>query len=734
MIVLDKTPRPEQIELLEFTKKSIKENNKFVLLQAPTGCLTKNEKINIYIIKEKFSNVNKKNFENTLSIKFDFTINYINELTRTTIINDLSNYYDITMFNDFSDIELNIFFTKHISKHSQDIKMKDFYELSEKNILINSLDGYVKVGEKIKKEQLECFTLTLVDKRKLSGAFNHLVETERGWVMLKDLTSKDFVLTIDGFIKVKNIRKIKTQDVYDLECLHKNHRYLSNGISNHNTGKSYFIVMFMDWFKKQMDIGAHFDILTNSKILQEQYTNDYPFMNSLWGKGSYVCERYETNCALGSEICRLGKKNSDGNMCDNCPYNEALLNFSTGTVGLTNYHLFLTYKIYAHNRYPRQSKVLIIDEAHGFEEVFADFISLKLNRNILKSNGFNNYEIKTVLSYFGKKPENLSKDEFMKIVRDKFLPYAIKVKGRISNSMDDSDIKTVKILLSLTNNIVKWKQLLKEYKENPENWIHEVDEITDMKKRESYYEFKAQPVWSDKYLEEYVWKGYDYVLMLSGTLLDKDLIIKINGLDKDKTAYKELQSPFNVKNRPIYYFKNLGKQTYANKKITWENQKKVLSKILNKHKNDKGIIHTANYEIQSWINNEFDNNRLLCHDSENRSETLQNHYSLKVPTVLVSPSMTTGVDLKDDMSRHQTILKMPYPFLGSKKVKRRMETNKDWYGWKTCVELMQMYGRSVRTKDDNATTYILDASFDNILKYNSRFLPLWFRNAIIKIQ
>lgn len=51
-ISLDKTPRPDQVKMLEFTKQSIKDNNKFILLDAPVGCLTKNEKINIYIIKK----------------------------------------------------------------------------------------------------------------------------------------------------------------------------------------------------------------------------------------------------------------------------------------------------------------------------------------------------------------------------------------------------------------------------------------------------------------------------------------------------------------------------------------------------------------------------------------------------------------------------------------------------------------------------------------------------------
>ncbi len=51
-IKLDKTPRPAQIKLLEFIKESIKSNHKGIIVDAPVGCLTKNEKINIYVLKD----------------------------------------------------------------------------------------------------------------------------------------------------------------------------------------------------------------------------------------------------------------------------------------------------------------------------------------------------------------------------------------------------------------------------------------------------------------------------------------------------------------------------------------------------------------------------------------------------------------------------------------------------------------------------------------------------------
>ena len=54
----------------------------------------------------------------------------------------------------------------------------------------------------------------------------------------------------------------------------------------------------------------------------------------------------------------------------------------------------------------------------------------------------------------------------------------------------------------------------------------------------------------------------------------------------------------------------------------------------------------------------------------------------------------------------------------------------DWYNWKTVVDLIQSYGRSIRSVDDWAETYILDESLSNIMKFNYKYLPRYFTDAI----
>ena len=100
------------------------------------------------------------------------------------------------------------------------------------------------------------------------------------------------------------------------------------------------------------------------------------------------------------------------------------------------------------------------------------------------------------------------------------------------------------------------------------------------------------------------------------------------------------------------------------------------------------------------------------------------------PTVLLSPSMAEGVDLKGDASRFQVICKIPYPYLGDKLVKKRMNKWKWWYPLQTAKVIVQSVGRSIRNEDDHAITYILDAGWDYFFKKHNAVFPKDFKNCL----
>jgi Rad3-related DNA helicase len=91
--------------------------------------------------------------------------------------------------------------------------------------------------------------------------------------------------------------------------------------------------------------------------------------------------------------------------------------------------------------------------------------------------------------------------------------------------------------------------------------------------------------------------------------------------------------------------------------------------------------------------------------------------------------MTEGIDLAEDLARWQVLCKIPYPYLGDPQVARRMELDPGWYDWRTCLSVVQAYGRSVRSEDDFAVTYLLDADFPSYLRRQRERLPQWFLEA-----
>jgi Rad3-related DNA helicase len=158
----------------------------------------------------------------------------------------------------------------------------------------------------------------------------------------------------------------------------------------------------------------------------------------------------------------------------------------------------------------------------------------------------------------------------------------------------------------------------------------------------------------------------------------------------------------------------------------------AIKAILSEHKNEKGIIHCHSYKIANYVKRNIRNSRLLIHNSDNREAILEKHIKSKKASVLISPSMTEGVDLKGDLSRFQIICKVPYPYLGDKLVRKKMNKWKWWYPLQTAKAIVQATGRSVRSKDDTAITYILDSDFEMFYNRNRDLFPQGFKESLHK--
>jgi len=277
---------------------------------------------------------------------------------------------------------------------------------------------------------------------------------------------------------------------------------------------------------------------------------------------------------------------------------------------------------------------------------------------------------------------------------------------------------------TLDKHACKLHRFLKIY--DKDNWILNIAEAEGRAGKR--LEFK--PVDVSPYSDEMLFRMGDKVIMMSATILDKDGFCQLLGIPKEHVSFISIPSPFPPKNKPIL-FSSVGSMSASKIDGTLPILVKAIKEILKEHRNEKGIIHCHSYKVAHFIRKNIKSNRIIFHDSTNREKMLDKHIKSKRPTVLVSPSMTEGVDLKDDTSRFQVICKVPYPYLGDKLVKKRMYKWRWWYPLQTAKSIVQSVGRSIRSADDHAVTYILDDDWSRFFAKNKHMFPEDFKKSII---
>jgi len=367
---------------------------------------------------------------------------------------------------------------------------------------------------------------------------------------------------------------------------------------------------------------------------------------------------------------------------------------------------------------PRQ--LIIIDEAHNVETELSKFIEVSVSERFCK----------TILKLSF--PDITTHHQAFMWIKDTYWPKLESYCKRIKATLDkflgikknlDKFVSLSRQLQMTESHFKKIKQFLSVH--TKENWIFDIEQsqIRGMKR------LAFKPIDVSEFAEQYLLRLGHKVLFMSATLLDSDKFLESLGINGQESGSMKVPSPFPVSNRPILHVP-MGRMVAKEIDNTLPVIASAVEKILQQHKGEKGIIHTHSYKISNFIKNNVKSRRLLFSDSSNRDEILKKHLNSKKATVLVSPSMTEGVDLAGEASRFQVLCKIPYPFLGDKLVKKRMNKWKWWYSFQTTKRIIQSLGRSVRSETDSAVTYILDSDWTRFYRNNSLLFPKDFKDCL----
>jgi ATP-dependent DNA helicase DinG len=469
-------------------------------------------------------------------------------------------------------------------------------------------------------------------------------------------------------------------------------------------------------------------ILTMTKQLQTQYANEFSFP-LVKGRGNFSCKSgdLEISCDTGmcqtaprsqKFSCEFGITKKEGNethfafedagefpyyfkSLDKCNYWEQKADAVNGAITLMNYDYALLELNYV--RHFAKRNLIVFDEAHNIENKLMRRMEVNLLNQGLEK------DIKKTIPHQMLNYED--PEDWIIFVEILYNAY--------------KDIKTQSLPKNKGDRIVSTRfrlgELLTNLEEHPENWV--VDPTP------GGVSFK--PLKIDLYAHNMLFKHADVSLFMSATILDHRLFCKWLGIDYDEAYSLKIKSNFPASSRPVY-IKPVGNMSQRSIKYTAPKTLPILKKIINHHKHEKGLIHTHNYKCQQYIMANLKNPRLMGHTPINRELKLHQFEKTDKPMVLVSPSMSEGVDLPYEKCQFQVIYKIPFPYLGDKQINSRKKQDPKWYAYKTIMTLIQAYGRGMRAEDDFCATYILDGNvkmlFNNPL-YKA-LVPRSFKEAI----
>jgi ATP-dependent DNA helicase DinG len=451
-------------------------------------------------------------------------------------------------------------------------------------------------------------------------------------------------------------------------------------------------------YKKYMqsDMGGSF-VLTITKNLQQQYKLLFEDSKLLKGKNNYKCN-VDTTRTVDKAPC-IGNTN----LKRRCEYNMLCTYYNARNNSIINKFSVLNYKKFSTlPRHIRRRQFIICDEASELPNELVSIYSRTIPLNLLNQLGF----IASKIPY-----ENPPKflgwlNEFSNVLSDEIATIERKYNSKtITENMS-------KILSNYRNTLNDIEATISLWDET--EYIVELNRL----------HLKITPLKIDK-LSKTIFNYGEKIVLMSGTIIDHQRFAKSLGIDDYE--YIEVDSEFDPKKAPIYTVNSNRSLNRSNLPRMLPVLAKEIQSICNRHKGEKGVIHTHTNDITRYLYDALRGDRFLFRMDENENDViLKKHSESELPTVLVSPSLSYGVDLKGDLAKFQIIVKAAFLPLNDIRVSRLFKEDKQWYINEMLNTLIQACGRGVRSKDDECVTYILDGNITNNVIQNKSILPKYF--------
>lgn len=490
------------------------------------------------------------------------------------------------------------------------------------------------------------------------------------------------------------------------------------------SGKSDIAVTYSRYLGQRTPNGDTY-IVTPQRILQSQYDQSFSKntklnLIALYGKSNYECPGKGVTCDIGELIKPK---------CSTCVYELARNTAINASNTVLNYKLALILFLYGRKLFaPR--KLIVFDECHSIENHMVDFDAVSFTEKRAtkyKARWVSQKTIPTALQWV----QDTYYPKFIEaLVKQRELCEELMSGGKRLAREDINKLRELNRMLGHEEEIDGLLKQESQYVEKQFVLVRD-DKTMQFKRLTGAYSFKriVEPM-------------SERILFMSSTILNKDGFCRDLGINPDDAAFLSLDSEFPVDRRPVFYAPQM-KMNYQWKEP--ENAKgraklaRMAIKIVNEYPDDSGIIHTANYQVAQWLVEQFKGQ--VTHDifhhnpesGDDRTDVINAFIAAKKPAILISPSSTEGLDLKDELSRFAIFVKIPYGNLGDQWIKKRMEISKEWYQRRAVIDIIQGSGRVVRSKEDWGHVFILDAAWSYLYTNMLHSIPKWWRKALQQI-
>jgi Rad3-related DNA helicase len=510
---------------------------------------------------------------------------------------------------------------------------------------------------------------------------------------------------ISEFFPFPEIRPAQEEALSAIERAYANHKKFVVLEVPTGGGKSGIAVAAAQWAKAVLGGGTY--ILSPQKTLTAQYIGSFSQVGirELRGRNSYECVDFSTDCEHGAIL-----RGRDDNVCQHCPYRLAKQEFISSPLGVTNFSYYLSEMGHA-GKLGRRS-MLILDEGHNIEMALLGETDIEIKpRKQLQ------YGITSL-------PQSTSVEDCQEWARKVVCPAIdnyVQEEEKINHSTNEEKIASFQRVSSARKMLLRLGRFVNS------NVTAEWVAWTTQEKS-----VVIRPLTPKLHAGRMLFNNADMIIIMSATILDLKTFTRNLSIDEDDCEFLALPSDFPPENREILYHP-IGSMAHAHQDATLPLLAKFVTRVLAElHPHEKGVVHTHTRKINQYLVThlqEFDSRIVTYHHSKDRDRALEAHCSSPRPTVLFTPGMAEGLDLKDDLARFQVICKVPYPYLDHY-TQARIKQDSAWYQWRTSLTLVQATGRSVRSKDDHAITYVTDTEFERFIAKNKNSFPRWWLDAI----